>query len=90
MPSFRDRIPVVLDRVITLCGTGELIDVIATERGFAINPRREDILSTAKKCRVPIRTIDDTADEVNRLTEGSASMPVLRDKVVAATKWVGR
>ena len=36
IPSFRDRIPVIVDEVTTLCGPGELIDVIITERGIAI------------------------------------------------------
>ena len=44
IPSFRDRIPVLVDEVTTLCGPGELIDVIVTERGIAINPLRRDLL----------------------------------------------
>ena len=36
VPSFRDRIPVIVDEVTTLTGPGETIDVIATERGIAI------------------------------------------------------
>jgi citrate lyase subunit alpha/citrate CoA-transferase len=88
VPSFRDRIPVILDRVTTLCGPGELIDVVATERGIAINPRRQDLIEAAKHCTVPIRTIDEIADEVNRLTGGPPETPVLGDKVVAAIKWV--
>ncbi len=88
VPSFRDRIPVILDRVTTLCGPGELIDVVATERGIAINPRRLDLIEAAKNCTVPIRTIDEIADEVNRLTGGPPETPVLGDKVVAAIKWV--
>jgi citrate lyase subunit alpha/citrate CoA-transferase len=88
VPSFRDRIPVILDRVTTLCGPGELIDVVATERGIAINPRRQDLLEAARNCTVPIRTIDEIADEVNRLTGGPPETPVLGDKVVAAIKWV--
>ncbi|MBM3324901.1 MAG: citrate lyase subunit alpha, partial [Calditrichaeota bacterium] len=44
IPSFRDRIPVIVERVTTLCGPGELIDVIITERGIAINPRRHDLM----------------------------------------------
>jgi citrate lyase subunit alpha/citrate CoA-transferase len=44
LPSFRDRIPVIVDQVTTLTGPGELIDVVATERGIAINPRRQDLL----------------------------------------------
>ena len=38
VPSFRDRIPVIVDEVTTLTGPGELIDVVVTERGIAINP----------------------------------------------------
>jgi citrate lyase subunit alpha/citrate CoA-transferase len=44
IPLFRDRIPVILDEVTTLCGPGELIDVIVTERGIAINPLRTDLI----------------------------------------------
>ncbi len=40
VPSFRDRIPVIVDEVTTLTGPGELIDVVVTERGIAINPQR--------------------------------------------------
>ncbi|MGD9253829.1 MAG: citrate lyase subunit alpha, partial [Holophagae bacterium] len=36
VPSFRDRIPVIVDEVTTLCGPGELIDVVVTERGVAV------------------------------------------------------
>jgi citrate lyase subunit alpha/citrate CoA-transferase len=43
VPSFRDRIPVIVDEVTTLVGPAELIDVIVTERGIAINPRRPDL-----------------------------------------------
>ncbi|MDA3822835.1 MAG: hypothetical protein PF450_09545, partial [Bacteroidales bacterium] len=44
IPLFRDRIPVIKDAVTTLCGPGELIDVIVTERGIAINPLRKDLI----------------------------------------------
>jgi citrate lyase subunit alpha/citrate CoA-transferase len=47
-PAFRDRIPVIVDEVTTLVGPGELIDVIVTERGIAINPRRTDLLEATK------------------------------------------
>ncbi len=51
IPSFRDRIPVIVDQVTTLCGPGELIDVIVTERGIAINPRRQDLLDAVTRQR---------------------------------------
>ena len=88
VPSFRDRIPVLVDKVTTLCGPGELIDVIATERGFAINPRRQDLLEAAKRCSVPIRPIEEIKAEVDQLTGGPPDSPKLGDKVVAVIKWV--
>jgi citrate lyase subunit alpha/citrate CoA-transferase len=88
IPSFRDRIPVLVDRVTTLCGPGELIDVIVTERGIAINPRREDLIDAVKKSDLPIRSIQDIKKEVEQICGGKPAQPKLGDKVVAAIKWV--
>src|SRR5947207_4293673 len=70
LPSFRDRIPVIVDEVTTLTGPGDLIDVVATERGIAINPRRQDLLDAVKDSSLPIRPIQDmkTKVEKNRAT----------------------
>ena len=57
VPSFRDRIPVIVGEVTTLCGPGELIDVVVTERGIAINPRRQDLLDTVKGSKLPFRAL---------------------------------
>src|ERR1051325_1320037 len=51
LPSFRDLIPVIVDEVTTLTGPGELIDVIVTERGNAINPLRADLLDAENASR---------------------------------------
>jgi ribosomal protein L31 len=59
VPSFRDRIPVIVDRVTTLCGPGDLIDVVVTERGIAVNPRRQDLLDAVTGSSLPIRPIAD-------------------------------
>ncbi len=48
LPSFRDRIPVIVDEVTTMTGPGEMIDVVVTERGIAINPRRTDLLDAVQ------------------------------------------
>ncbi|PID56312.1 MAG: citrate lyase subunit alpha [Ignavibacteriae bacterium] len=89
IPSFRDRIPVIVDEVTTLCGPGELIDVIVTERGIAINPKRKDLLKAVKNSKLPIRKIKDIYNEVNELCGGKPNKPkVNKDKVVAVIKWV--
>jgi citrate lyase subunit alpha / citrate CoA-transferase len=67
VPSFRDRIPVIVDEVTTVTGPGELIDVIATERGIAINPRRQDLLDAVKGKGLPIRSIEEIKTEVEKI-----------------------
>ncbi len=88
VPSFRDRIPVIVDEVTTLCGPGELIDVIVTERGIAINPRREDLIESVKNSNLPIRKIEEIKEEVEDICGGKPQKPNWGDKFVAAIKWV--
>ncbi|PYX08365.1 MAG: citrate lyase subunit alpha [Acidobacteria bacterium] len=88
VPSFRDRIPVIVDEVTTLTGPGELIDVVVTERGIAINPARQDLLDAVKGSRLPIRPIQDIKAEVERICGGNPARPQLGDRPVAIVKWV--
>ncbi len=88
IPAFRDRIPVIVDEVTTLVGPGELIDVIVTERGIAINPLREDLLASVHGKGLPIRTIQEMKAEIDDLVGGTPKPPELEEKVVAAIKWV--
>ena len=87
LPLFRDRIPVIVDEVTTLCGPGELIDVIVTERGIAINPRRKDLIEKVKNSDLPIKTIEELKEEAEKIC-GKAQKPKLGDEVVAVIKWV--
>jgi citrate lyase subunit alpha / citrate CoA-transferase len=89
IPSFRDRIPVIVDEVTTLVAPGELVDVIVTERGIAINPRRKDLLKAVKGSNLPIRSIKEIYNEVNDICGGKPAKPkVNKDAVVAIIKWV--
>ncbi len=88
VPSFRDRIPVIVDEVTTLTGPGELIDVVATERGIAINPRRSDLIDALAGSDLPIRPIRDIKDEVEAICGGAPRKPRLLDRPVAVVKWV--
>jgi len=88
VPSFRDRIPVILDEVTTLCGPGDLIDVVVTERGIAINPRRQDLRDAVKGSNLPIRPLVDIKAEVERICGGRPCRPKHGDRPVAVVKWV--
>ncbi len=88
VPAFRDRIPVLVDEVTTLTGPGELIDVVVTERGIAINPRRTDLLDAVKGSDLPIRPIEEIKEEVEGIIGGKPQPPRFTDRPVAVIKWV--
>ena len=88
VPSFRDRIPVIVDEVTTLCGPGELIDVVVTERGIAVNPRRQDLVDAVKGSKLPIRPLQEIKEEVERICGGKPQRPKLSQRPVAIVKWV--
>ena len=87
VPLFRDRIPVVRDRVTTLCGPGELIDVIITERGIAINPLREDLLERVKNADLPVKSIQELKEEAEQIC-GIPQAATFGEEIAAVIKWV--
>ncbi|MDH3290700.1 MAG: citrate lyase subunit alpha [Gemmatimonadota bacterium] len=88
LPSFRDRIPVIVDEVTTITGPSDLIDVVVTERGIAINPRRQDLLDRLRGSDLPFRPIEAIKDDVERILGGPPEKPTLSDEPVAVVKWV--
>jgi len=87
IPLFRDRIPVIRDEVTTICAPGELIDVIVTERGIAINPLRKDLIEKTKDSGLPIKTIQELKDEAEAIC-GVPEKVELSDEIIAVIKWV--
>jgi citrate lyase subunit alpha/citrate CoA-transferase len=87
VPLFRDRIPVIRDEVTTICGPGELIDVIITERGIAINPLRNDLIERLKDSKLPIRSIESLKSEAERIC-GKPEKASFTKTPVAVVKWV--
>jgi len=87
VPLFRDRIPVITDEVTTICGPGELIDVIVTERGIAINPNRTDLIEQTKDANLPIKSIEELKEEAEQIC-GKPQKPEFEDEIIAAIKWV--
>ena len=77
----------IRDEVTTLCGPGELIDVVVTERGIAINPLRDDLIEKVKGSGLPIKTLQQLKEEAEQIC-GKPRPPVFTDKIVAAIKWV--
>ncbi len=86
VPSLRGRLPMILDRVTTVTTPGEVIDVIVTERGIAVNPRRDDLKDRFAAAGLPVRSLEEIKAEVERLIR-PARKPVFGDEIVAAIEW---
>lgn len=85
-PSFRKRIPIVRERVTTVSCPGEVVDVLVTERGIAINPRREDLAERAAKAGLPVVGIAQLMEEVRAIT-GVPDSPAFKERPVAVVEW---
>jgi citrate lyase subunit alpha/citrate CoA-transferase len=87
VPLYRKRIPVVRDTVTTVTTPGEVIDIIVTEYGIAINPKRKDLIKKIEKTTaVPVLTIEELQKEAYTLC-GEPQPPNTTDDIVAAIQW---
>lgn len=88
MPSQRRGQPVIVDAARTIVGPGELVDVVATEHGLCINPRRQDLLDAVQGAGLPLLSIEELRTRVVAECGPPAPEPRLGGRVVAAVKWV--
>ena len=73
---FNARVSAVVDEVRTITTPGEVVDVLVTEYGIAINPQRTDLIEALKETRLDIKTIDELYDIATSLT----GLPKKREK----------
>ncbi|MBF0501044.1 MAG: citrate lyase subunit alpha [Candidatus Riflebacteria bacterium] len=85
-PSFSKRVPLIREKVTTVSTPGEAIDILVTERGIAINPRRSDLLDRVKSTDLPIIPLPQLMKQVNEIT-GIPDAPRLGERPVALVEW---
>lgn len=73
---FNARVSAVVDEVRTITTPGEVVDVLVTEYGIAINPKREDLIEALKDSNLEIKTIDELYEIAISLT----GIPKKREK----------
>ncbi|MBC8014170.1 MAG: citrate lyase subunit alpha, partial [Sporomusaceae bacterium] len=85
-PLLRGRLPMVIDNVQTIVTPGETVDVIVTERGIAINPKRLDLIDNLKNSGLPIMSIHDLKKLAYEL--GGKPEPIqLSDEIVGVVEY---
>lgn len=80
-PLVRGRMPTICDRVVTVVTPGETIDVVVTDYGIAINPRRQDLLEAYKNSGLPLCTIEELRDQAYKIT-GKPDEIQFKDRIV--------
>ena len=81
-PMFRARLPIVTDRVTCISTPGEDIDVLVTQGGIAVNPRREELAYCLKDAGLPVIDIHQLKEKTEAIT-GKPQPITHGDRVVA-------
>lgn len=74
-PMFRARLPIVSNRVTCVSTPGESIDVLVTQGGIAVNPRRTELRDRLKDAGLPIIDIVELKDKTERITGKPNELP---------------
>ena len=80
-PMLRGRIPCVVDEVTTLITPGSTVDVVVTEYGIAVNPRRPEIAERLKAAGLKVVDIHCLKDMALKAIGNPDPLP-FGDKVV--------
>ncbi|MFD1485314.1 citrate lyase subunit alpha [Lacticaseibacillus baoqingensis] len=85
-PLVRGRIPTIVSDVNTIVTPGASVDVVVTELGIAVNPKRQDLIEMFKDLNVPQFTIEELRDKAYAIT-GTPDKIEYGDKVVALVEY---
>ncbi|MFH5836505.1 citrate lyase subunit alpha [Proteiniclasticum sp. C24MP] len=85
-PLIRGRIPTIVEEVNTVITPGESIDVVVTEIGIAINPRRQDLMEAFRNLNVPQFTMEELKEKAYQVV-GRPDPIVYEDRVVALIEY---
>lgn len=81
-PMFRNRLPMIRDRVTTITTPGKDVDVLVTQGGIAVNPRQQELRERLVDAGLPIVDIHELQAKAERMTGKPQPVPH-GDKVVA-------
>ncbi len=64
----KSRMPIIKEKVTTITTPGEDVDILVTERGIAVNPKRKDILEKLEGSGLPVYTINELLEKAYEIT----------------------
>lgn len=81
-PMFRARMPIITDRVNCISTPGSDVDVLVTQGGIAVNPRREELKRCLMDAKLPVVDIQELKEKTEKIT-GVPRKVKKGDRVVA-------
>jgi citrate lyase subunit alpha/citrate CoA-transferase len=87
LPLIRGRRPMIQDRVYTVVTPGESVDVIVTDYGVAINPKRKDLIENLKNSSLPVMEIEELQRKAYKMTGIPTPLPSTSDEIVAVVEY---
>ncbi|MBQ3192165.1 MAG: citrate lyase subunit alpha [Oscillospiraceae bacterium] len=81
-PMFRARMPIITDRVNCISTPGSDVDVLVTQGGIAVNPRREELKRCLMDAKLPVVDIQELKEKTEMIT-GVPRKAKKGDRVVA-------
>ena len=82
----RGRLPIIVDKVLTATTPGETIDVLVTERGIAVNPRRTDLKEKFLAAGLPVKEIRELKILAEKIA-GTPKQVKTGEKIVAVVEY---
>lgn len=67
-PLIKSRIPIIKEKVMTVTTPGSDVDILITERGIAINPKRTDLHEKLANSQFPIFEIAELLEISHKIT----------------------
>ena len=78
----RSRIPIIKKEVTTITTPGEDIDILVTERGIAINPKRKDLIKQLKNSKLNILTIEELYNLAHQIAGVPNDLKIRDNKII--------
>ncbi|WP_392552736.1 citrate lyase subunit alpha [Orbus wheelerorum] len=85
-PLIRSRIPTVVRNVTTIVTPGQNIDVLITDHGIAVNPKRPELIERLTAAKLPVTSIEKLYERAVSLT-GEPKPIKFTDRIVGVVRY---
>lgn len=85
-PLTRGRLSTIIDKVTTVVTPGSTVDVVVTDYGVVVNPRRQDLMDKFKEAGIQLVTMEKLREIATRLV-GTPKEIEFSDDVVAVVEY---